>query len=224
MKKYEKLGFYLKKQEQVSVKLTFEQVENILGFSLPRSARIYRPWWANDMTHVQAKDGWLSFGWKTADVDMDSQVVYFKTGKTKIERELDEVAVPMPPTPFSFENDSRLFMSEYLGVKLFPAQVEPSPKIFDMVSDDKKIVGDAKYLTMVKGKGLPAGKFSNIAETVWLLEKTNAKIKFIVFGNDKNVPMEWLKRYGKLVDNVTFYFLDTSDKKIITLNNQPKKR
>jgi len=218
MRKYEKLGIYLKNQDKKLVKLTFEQIEKILGFPLPKSARTYRPWWANDKTHVQAKDGWLNFGWKTTNVDMGTQIVSFVTEKTKIERELDKIAVPIPLDPFGFETHSRYFMSEYLGERLFPAQVEPCPKIFDMVSDNKKIVGDAKYMTMGKGKGLPTGKFSNIAETVWLLEKINAEKKFIVFGNDKNVPIEWLRRYNHLVSDVTFYFLNVKNEKITKLN------
>jgi len=47
-----------------------------------------------------------------------------------------------------------------------------------------------------------------IAEHVWLLENTNADRKFLVFGNDRRVPEQWLERYGPLVRSVEFYFLD----------------
>jgi hypothetical protein len=30
---------------------------------------------------------------------------------------------------------------------------------------------------------------------------------FLVFGNDRQVPILWLERYGNLVSGVTFYFL-----------------
>jgi hypothetical protein len=53
-------------------------------------------------------------------------------------------------------------------------------------------------------------KFSVIAEHVWLLEKTSAEKRFLVFGNDKRVPIEWLQRYGPLVHSVEFYFLDVA--------------
>jgi len=46
-----------------------------------------------------------------------------------------------------------------------------------------------------------------IAEHVWLLEKTNADHKFLVFGNDRRLPEEWLKRYSNLVEDVSLYFL-----------------
>jgi hypothetical protein len=81
------------------------------------------------------------------------------------------------------------------------------PKRFDLVSPDKDIVGDAKYYTFVRGQRLPPAKFSVVAEYVWLLEKTEAAVKFLVFGNDRQVPELWLQRYGGLVPAVSFYFL-----------------
>jgi hypothetical protein len=86
------------------------------------------------------------------------------------------------------------------------------PKLFDLVSSDKTIIGDAKYLTMVRGTSIPPAKFATIAEYVWLLEKTGAKKKFLVFGKDKRVPLEWLKRYGSLVNHIDFYFIDENQK------------
>lgn len=94
-------------------------------------------------------------------------------------------------------------MSQHYGVEqLLPRQVVHVPKKFDFVSPDRHIVGDAKYYTRVGGMGLPPAKFSVIAEHVWLLEKTGAREKFLVFGNDREVPIRWLKRYGGLVFDV----------------------
>ena len=81
------------------------------------------------------------------------------------------------------------------------------PKKFDYVSADSQVVGDAKYYTMVGGIRLPPAKFSVIAEHVWLLEKTSARHKFLVFGNDSRVPEQWLKRYGRFVSDVEFFFM-----------------
>lgn len=117
-----------------------------------------------------------------------------------------------------FEETARRFMSKYFGVPLSQCKILNIPKLFDMVSDDGAIVGDAKYFTMVRGVSIPPAKFSVIAEHVWLLEKTPAKRKFLVFGNDRRVPLEWLKRYGHLVKDVTFYFLDMQSKKLEKLN------
>jgi hypothetical protein len=47
MQKYRPLGDYLVKQNEVSVSLTFQEIEQILGFTLPLSAYNHRAWWAN---------------------------------------------------------------------------------------------------------------------------------------------------------------------------------
>ena len=110
-------------------------------------------------------------------------------------------------SPRAFEDMARSVMSLHFGVPLTPGQVPGVPKEFDMVSPDGRIVGDAKYFTLVRGEHIPPAKFSVIAEHVWLLEKTDAEVLFLVFGNDRRVPSMWLERYGHLASNVTFYFL-----------------
>lgn len=133
-----------------------------------------------------------------------------------IERHREDVIV-MPPSN-RFEKIAREVLSDYFRTRLRKGRIPGIPKEFDMVSEDRKIVGDAKYLTMVHGKHLPPAKFSMIAEHVWLLEKCPALHRFLVFGNDSRVPREWLKRYGHLVNNVTFFFLDELTKKLERLN------
>ena len=109
-----------------------------------------------------------------------------------------------------FEEQARRVMSGYFGVPLAMGKVAGVPKGFDLVSLDKQVVGDAKFYTMVNGVGLPPAKFATIAEYVWLLEKVTARQKFIVFGNERRVPEEWLKRYGRLLSGIDFYFLHPS--------------
>ena len=62
-----------------------------------------------------------------------------------------------------------------------------------------------------------------IAEHVWLLEKTNAKRKFLVFGNDRRVPERWLEKYGNLVSDVSFYFL-SDDGQLEALSEQDRNK
>lgn len=60
-----------------ALRLSFGQVEEILGDTLPVSARKYRPWWANSRSgHVQAT-AWLSVGWNVDTVDQSTEVVTF---------------------------------------------------------------------------------------------------------------------------------------------------
>jgi hypothetical protein len=110
-------------------------------------------------------------------------------------------------SPRAFEDLARSVMSAHFGVSLVMGQVSGVPKAFDLVSPDGSVVGDAKYFTLVQGQRLPPVKFSVIAEHVWLLEKTKASTRFLVFGNQREVPQLWLKHYGSLVSAVDFYFL-----------------
>ena len=63
---------------EVVVSTTFSEIEKILGIPLPKSARIYREWWANDETHVQAAGGWMAAGWKVDHANLNSEQVIFE--------------------------------------------------------------------------------------------------------------------------------------------------
>ena len=58
---------------------TFRDVETILGFSLPNSARIYRPWWSNQASggHSHAL-AWHAAGWRTSAVDLVAEALVFE--------------------------------------------------------------------------------------------------------------------------------------------------
>lgn len=111
-----------------------------------------------------------------------------------------------------FENLARTKMGEFFKVPLSERQLIGFPKRFDMVALDGSIIGDAKYLTLVRGENLPPAKYMEIAGHVWLLERVSTNRRFLVFGNQREVPEGWLKKYGKLVSNVEFYFLDKAGK------------
>jgi hypothetical protein len=106
-----------------------------------------------------------------------------------------------------FEDFARHKMSDFFKIQLSERQLPGFPKRFDMVSSDGQIVGDAKFLTLVHGKALPPAKFMEIAGHVWLLERIRASQRFLVFGNQREVPEWWLKKYGSLVTNVEFFFI-----------------
>ena len=107
----------------------------------------------------------------------------------------------------AFETLALERMSKHLGVTLVERQLPGVPKKFDMVSADSTVVGDAKCFTLVHGQRLPPAKFMEIAGHVWLLERTTARRRFLVFGNQRRVSEWWLEKYGGLVDGVEFYFL-----------------
>ncbi len=58
----------------------FAEVERVLGFRLPDSARLHRPWWANSRrgsghSHALA---WQAAGWRTARVDLEAETLVFE--------------------------------------------------------------------------------------------------------------------------------------------------
>lgn len=64
---------------------SFRQLESILGFQLPDSARLHRPWWANPNTgngHSHAL-AWQAAGWRTRNVDIDAETLVFAKAHTK---------------------------------------------------------------------------------------------------------------------------------------------
>lgn len=126
-------------------------------------------------------------------------------------------------TSKDFEEVAIGVMSEYFKTPLTKGKLQGLPKVFDMVDRDGEVAGDAKYLSMVRGERIPPAKFSVISEYVWLLEKTSATHKFLVFGNDRRVPEGWLRRYGSLVRDVVFFFLDEQTRRLEKLNYRQTK-
>ena len=126
-----------------------------------------------------------------------------------------------PMTWREFEVLAQEQMSTRFGVPLRPKAPDDFPKKFDSVSDDESIVGDAKYLTMVRGEHHPPAKLMEITGHVWLLEKVEAKRRFLVFGNQIEVAKLWLRKYGRLPTTVEFYFLG-SDGRVMSLRGASK--
>ena len=92
MSKYIKLTLHLASLDGESWNATFNDVEHVLGFPLPASARQYSAWWANqDRAQGLA---WQSAGWNAVDVDLANEKVTFRyvgakeTGDAPAERPL----------------------------------------------------------------------------------------------------------------------------------------
>ena len=92
--KYRKLYAHLCGLRSQEWQASFTEVEAVLGFRLPLSARMHRPWWANQSrgnghSHALA---WTTAGWETAQVDMEAETLLFRRRELKPERRatLDE--------------------------------------------------------------------------------------------------------------------------------------
>ena len=119
---------------------------------------------------------WFQTNFKPLDVvavDLSSSdiIVLYRPVSKKTSGVISEVGIPNRIHWKQFENHARKRMSQYFGVTLTEKNPIGFPKRFDMVSPDETIVGDAKFLTLVRGQKLPPAKFMEIAGHVWLLEK-----------------------------------------------------
>ena len=77
--KYRRLYTHLRDKEDEQWLTSFREIEAILGFRLPASARRYRPWWANQKSggHSQSL-AWMAAGWETANVDMEAETLLLR--------------------------------------------------------------------------------------------------------------------------------------------------
>ena len=99
--KYQRLYSYLRSLQAQEWRTSFGEIEAVVGFQLPPSARLHRPWWGNQKrsnghSHALA---WSVAGWETAEVDMDAETLLFRRRHPKAEARpsLDE-AWPVHPT------------------------------------------------------------------------------------------------------------------------------
>lgn len=78
MSKYIRLNQHLKSLQSQEWSASFEEIEKILGFSLPASAYEYQAWWANQTGggHIQSAS-WQEAGWRTANLDLNGRTVTF---------------------------------------------------------------------------------------------------------------------------------------------------
>ena len=76
MSKYQPLFDHLRRSKG-TLDFQFSDVEEVLGFPLPPSARRYAAWWSNSGgTHVQAS-AWLDAGYRTEDVGIEQEKLRF---------------------------------------------------------------------------------------------------------------------------------------------------
>ena len=84
MSKYDKLQNYLESKKTGLWHARFSEIEKILEFDLPKSARTYPAWWSNEksMKHVQCVS-WLDIRWETSNLNLNKETVVFTKHYTK---------------------------------------------------------------------------------------------------------------------------------------------
>ena len=99
--KYQRLYTYLCSLQTQEWRASFSEVEAVIGFELPQSARLHRAWWGNQRngnghSHSLA---WSIAGWETAEVDMDAEALLFRrTHPSPVARLPLDQAWPVHPT------------------------------------------------------------------------------------------------------------------------------
>lgn len=73
---YATLVDYLERQVENTVRLSFNEIETIMGTPLPPSARKHAAWWANDKSHSHCI--WTDVGWRTNKLDLRGEMISFE--------------------------------------------------------------------------------------------------------------------------------------------------
>lgn len=79
MSKYEALSQFLGRAGEAARRMSFGDIERILGFKLPNSAYKHEAWWSNNETGHSHARAWLKSGWRTEAVDLAKRQVTFRS-------------------------------------------------------------------------------------------------------------------------------------------------
>lgn len=75
---YDPLGDFLREKDGGEWRASFSEIEGILGRLLPKSAREYQAWWANEQSPLQSqKIAWTNAGWITDNLNLTAETVTF---------------------------------------------------------------------------------------------------------------------------------------------------
>ena len=93
MGKYQRLYSHLCNLPDREWRASFADIEVVLGFDLPESARLHRPWWSNQSDGHSQTVAWTAAGWETAEVDLLGESLLFRRRQASLIHRppLDEV-------------------------------------------------------------------------------------------------------------------------------------
>lgn len=76
MSKYESFKKFLMVSAKDSLRMSFGEIEQVLGFPLPASKQ-YQAWWSNNPTNNVMTRAWLDAGYRTSNVDVEGERITF---------------------------------------------------------------------------------------------------------------------------------------------------
>ena len=135
MAKYDPLEQHLRGLDRAGDhRLSFADLEHILGCPLPPSARTYQAWWANQRGagHTQA-NSWMGAGWHTGDLDLKAKQVTFKPvalpREPKLPRESKESGLwktairPLTPVRPLTIDEAKAGIALHLGIQATDVEI-----------------------------------------------------------------------------------------------------
>ncbi len=206
--------------------LTFDEMEKILGFKLPKSAYAYRQWWANSTSphrHPHAQS-WLAAGWRVEAVNQQDEWVRFQRGKQRQSKsEIARVSSENRPSPGKgkrFQEKAAELLSERFQVEFrldYPIAIGNPPKDhrFDLVSSDRRHVGECKNYSWTKTGNVPSAKMGAVNEAVFYLSfLPKDTIRFVVMRKsvhptrDETLADYYYRTYRHLLQGVLVLEID----------------
>ncbi len=191
MSKYDPLTDYLRgrPEGEWTHTLSLDEMERVLGTSLPRTAWIDRPWWANTQRSNHARK-WLQAGWKVGQVDL--------TGKRVTFMRVDGEAALLRQTPGGYEKLKRFLAT-------LPLQQEQLALTFD---DLGKIMGQKLPKTASHDRPWWANTTVSPQGAAWLaagwrLENVYLGAQVTVFRRKGKSPLRSIPKYVKAILNGT---------------------
>lgn len=198
MGKYDPLHEYLNKIPSGTgeIELTFDEIDEILGLTLPKSAHKYRVWWANPTSPKQHPyaQSWLLAGWKVDAVNLENKWVRFKRSfekQSEVEtNQVSSVNKQNPGRGAQFQKKASEILSKHYQVEFqieYLHEIGSPPKghRFDLASSDLQYVGECKNYSWTGSGNVPSAKMGFINEAVFYLSFLPKNIKrFIVMRKD----------------------------------------
>jgi len=76
--KYRPLTAHLRAQRGAQVRMSFAEIERVLGAKLPPSAASHRAWWSNNPLNNVMTKAWLEAGFRSELVDLSGRKLVFR--------------------------------------------------------------------------------------------------------------------------------------------------
>jgi hypothetical protein len=77
MSKYDPLITFLQSKDGREVRMSFAEIETVIGHKLPEKSKAMRAWWSNNPSNNVLTRAWLAAGYKSAQVDIANERLSF---------------------------------------------------------------------------------------------------------------------------------------------------